>query len=169
MLKTLFVTRRFEELGGLTHGRALATIAFQRQPWLRGHTLCDTIKITSGTLPTKLKKVWCQRCHLTVETDLHVIQCPTNKNAISRWHNQIRRNWKKAHLEAEVYLEHTYQFDQERLIQILPSFITGKPNSSTWPFLTNATKTFFSFEKPSRRKSTEFWLLRMFQKFRTEQ
>ncbi len=60
--KTLFFTRRFEELGRLTNGRALSTIACQRRPWLWDGTLwgrgggkqCDAIKITSGTLPTKL-------------------------------------------------------------------------------------------------------------------
>ena len=84
--------------------------------------MINSIKIISGTLPTRLNQTrgkpqankLCRRCQKTAETDLHVLSaCPANKDAITKRHNKIcgkiEKDLRTARPKAEIWRERTWR------------------------------------------------------------
>lgn len=94
---------------------------------LNGKTQTNSLRVLSGTLPTRLnlhrghtagQDINCRRCRRTPETDLHVLQeCTANHDAICRRHNVLVKKLGKdlRSVGYGVQLERTYVIDQEHL------------------------------------------------------
>jgi len=140
-MKKMMDERRHQALRSTTNGQALAYMAETKRPWLWsgklwGKTLCNSCKILSGTLPTRINQhrgrctqdlIRCRRCRATPETDLHVLaECPFNKDAISKRHDRINKKIGKelARRGHEVWAERVWYANQQQLKPDI-SIITG--------------------------------------------
>ena len=93
---------------------------------LRGEKLVHSLKILSGTLPTRVNLNWgnplgncmCRRCQKTAETDLHILnECPFNHKAMCCWHDSlvlVLVGNLKCH-GFKVWVERSYQISAMRL------------------------------------------------------
>ena len=110
-----------------TNGSALTEMLKAKRSWLwdgtlKGDTMINSIKIVSGTLPTRLNQTrgrpgankLCRRCNKTAETDLHVLSaCPANKDMITKRHNKIcekiEKDLKTSQPKADIWRERTWR------------------------------------------------------------
>ena len=105
---------------------------------LHGKSMINSLRILSGTLPTKLnlhrghtaaQDLLCRRCHEAPETDMHVLQtCDLNKDLRVARHNvlvnKIGKELRK--IGYEVQLERSYSIDRERLKPDITAFRGGR-------------------------------------------
>ena len=132
-MKRDFHQRRETALKATHNGESLLYMAQTKRQWLWhgklwGKSLCNSAKILSGTLPTRInmhrgrctpENVLCRRCKTTAETDIHVLsECSHNKDAISKRHDRVVKKIGKelAKIEGcQVWMEKTWTVDQEKL------------------------------------------------------